>query len=84
MTTNRRRIQHVNAGERVDAGVTSRPTRQLEESLNSLLDQVALMEDGEALVLRNVALHADTIVSTPVYWEAAQARMSPGLSLIHI
>ena len=82
MTINRRRIQHVDPNERVDAGITSRPTRQLEEGLNALQDQVALMADGEALILRDVTLHSSTVVGTPTYWEAAQVRMSPAFPAV--
>ena len=82
MTIPRRRIQHVNPGERVDAGVTSRPTQQLEQAVNELQDQLNLLIEGEALALRQAVLNASCVVGTPVYWEAGALRFSPAFPAV--
>lgn len=76
------RIQHVADGEQVDAGITGRPTRQLEQNLRHIKDLLELSLLGQALVARDVALISTVSVGQPVYWNAANARFEPALASV--
>ena len=74
------RIQHIIDGELVDAGVSGRPDRQLEENLQYLKQLVEFATIGEALVASDMAISSDVQVGFAVYWNVDNTRAEPALA----
>lgn len=74
MTSFRRNVRHVQPGEDVAAGVTSRSTRDLEGNVAYLKELFDLALVGQALFAREVAIDPTLLPGQAVYWNATTAR----------
>lgn len=80
MTSFLNEIQHVEDGEPVDAGATSRPTQQLEQNLRALKDLVELSLLGQVIVAHELAIDPTLQPGQIVYWNAENARCEAALA----
>lgn len=76
------RIKHIQDGEPVNAGVASRPDRELEARSNYLRQRLDAAELGRAIVDSDVSLAADVLVGEAVYYNAANARYERALAAV--
>lgn len=75
-------VKHVTDGERVDAQVTGRPSRALEQQTAYLKARLEALESGEGVYLYEVTCEADALVGQPVYFSADNQRFERGLAAL--
>lgn len=76
------RIRHIQAGEPVSAGVTSRPDKAMEGRTNYLKEVIDQIEAGRALILRDQAVAPEVLEGQPVYWNADNDRYEQALAAV--
>lgn len=75
-------IQFITNGEPVDAGVANRAPRTNDANIRYLWEVLRAAEIGSTVFMYNQAVEADTVVGTPVYYNAANGRFERGLTQV--
>jgi hypothetical protein len=75
-------VKHVIDGERVDAQITGRPSRALEQQTAYLKARLEALEAGEGTYLYEVTCEADALVGQPVYFNTETQRFERGLAAL--
>lgn len=78
------RVQHVAQGSPVNAGNTSRPTRQLEARTNYVKERLDAIDEGRLLIWREQAIDPDLEVGQPVFWNDETSRFEKALAGVEV
>lgn len=77
------RVQHIQMGEPVSAGVTGRPDRTMEARTNYLKEVLDSIEAGRALLLRDQKVRADVLPGQPVFWNTSTQQYEPAQAVVY-
>lgn len=77
-------VRHVQSGEAVSAGVTSRPTKDLEQRTNYLRESLFAIEEGRLLLWKGQRVAAEVLEGNAVYWDAANQQYDRALAAVEV
>lgn len=78
----RQNIRHVEDGQAVNAGNTSRPDRDLAANQRYLKEWLEEADLGEAIVAHEVTIDPDLLPGQPVYFDAVEKRYAPAFAAV--
>ena len=73
-------INFVRDGEPVSAGVTNRPTHQLQQNINYIWDVLSASGLGSTVVIRKATVDASVKVGQPVYFSSSSKAFEQALA----
>lgn len=75
-------VQFIKNFEAVAAGTPNRPLRQLDENIRFLRDVIEAAEIGATVFARNQTVEAETLIGSPVFFNATSQRFERGLAAV--
>ena len=83
-TTQLTNVRHIQAGERVTAGVTGRPDRTNDRNIRKLAELFDAANLGRGLLLNDVTVAPDVQAGEAVFWNATTARFERALAAVEV
>lgn len=74
-------VEFIQNGERVNAGVTNRPIRQIDGNARYLRDVIDTLLAGETVIARGRTINSSVLVGQPVYYNPTSQQFEAAIAL---